>query len=97
MKSFKVTLAALALVGCSPPASIHTVEVEGAPEEVARFVAAEEVRKTGAEVRYQAGADKAVFSLPTSEGQAEMRLRASAAKLAASTQSETSWGVNTDQ
>jgi hypothetical protein len=97
MKSFSIGLVGLALAACSPPSTTHTVEVEGAPEEVARFVAAEEARKTGAEVRYQAGGDKAVFSVPTSEGQSELRLRASSAKLAAKTQSETGWSVNTDQ
>lgn len=91
MKSFKVALTALALVGCSSPSSTHTVEVEGAPGEVARFVAAEEARNAGTEVRYQAGANKAVFSVPTAEAQSGMRLRATAARLAAGTRSATSW------
>jgi N6-adenosine-specific RNA methylase IME4 len=97
MKSFSVALVGLALAACSPPSTTHTVEVEGAPGEVARFVAAEETRKTGADIRYEAGTDKAVFLLPTPEEQSEVMLRASAAKLTAATRSETSWGFNTDQ
>ncbi len=96
MKLFKVALAALALVGCSSPSSTHTLEVEGAPGEVARFVAAEEARNASTEVRYQAGANKAVFSVPTVQAQSEMRLRATAAKLAVGTRSATSWGFNPD-
>lgn len=96
MKSFKVVAAALALAGCSGPSSTHTVEVEGAPGEVARFVAAEEARKGGAEVRYRAGADKAIFSVPNTEIQEQVRLRATAAKLATGTRSATIWAFNAD-
>lgn len=92
MKVLKVALAALALVGCSSESS-HTVAVTGAPDEVARFVAAEEARTGGADVEYRTGGNRAVFSVPTSEAQSEMRLRASAARLAAVTKS-VSWSFS---
>lgn len=92
MKTLKVALVALALVGCSSQSS-HTVAVTGAPDEVARFVAAEEARTGGADVDYRAGGNRAVFSVPTSEAQSGMMLRASAAELASETRS-TSWSFS---
>lgn len=92
MKTLKVALAALALAGCSSQSS-HTVAVTGAPDEVARFVAAEEARPGGAEVDYRAGGNRAVFSVPTSEAQSGVMLRASAAALASETRS-TSWSFS---
>ena len=90
MRVFKVALAALALSGCSAQSSTHTLAVTGAPEAVARFVAAEEARAGVTDVRYRSGGKRAVFSVPTSEAQTEMRLRASAASLAAEEKSA-SW------
>ncbi len=92
MKAFKVALAALALVGCSSRSS-HTVTVTGSPEEVARFVAAEQALPGDAAVKYRTGGNSAVFSVPASEAQSEMRLRASAAELAAETKSK-SWSFS---
>ena len=92
MKTLRVALAALALVGCSSESS-HTVAVTGSPEAVARFVAAEEARSGGTAVKYRPGGNSAVFSVPTSEAQSEMRLRASAAELAAETKS-ISWSFS---
>jgi uncharacterized protein YceK len=92
MKVLKIALAALALVGCASESS-HTVAVTGSPEEVARFVAAEEARTGGAAVKYRTGGNSAVFSAPTSEAQSEMTLRASAARLASETKS-TSWSFS---
>tara|TARA_R110000787_G_scaffold274019_1_gene381910 strand:- start:89 stop:379 length:291 start_codon:yes stop_codon:yes gene_type:complete len=95
MKSFTVALVALVLAGCSS-SSTHTVDVEGAPDEVARFVAAEEARNAGAEVRYRTGENKAVFSVPTSRAQSEMMLRADAARLQVGTKSASSWSFSSD-
>lgn len=92
MKALKVALVALALVGCSSRSS-HTVAVTGAPDEVARFVAAEEARTGGTDVTYRTGGNRAVFAVPTSEAQSEMMLRATAAELASETRS-TSWSVS---
>ena len=92
MKALKVALVALALVGCSSKSS-HTVAVTGAPDEVARFVATEEARTGGADVKYRTGGNRAVFSVPTSEAQSDMTLRARAAELAAETKS-TSWSFS---
>lgn len=90
MKSFKVALAALALSGCSAQSSTHTLAVTGSPEEVARFVAAEEAREGVTDVKYRSGGKRAVFFVPTSHAQTDMRLRASAARLAAEEKSA-SW------
>lgn len=92
MKALKVALVALALAGCSSQTS-HTVAVTGLPDEVARFVAGEEARTGGADVKYRAGGNRAVFSVHTSEAQSEMMVRASAAELASETKS-TSWTVS---
>lgn len=90
MRLLKVALAALALAACSAQSATHTVAVTGAPQEVARFVAAEEARAGVTDVKYRPGRNRAVFSVPTSDAQTEMWLRASAARLAAEERS-TSW------
>lgn len=92
MKTFKVAVAALALAGCSSQSS-HTVAVTGAPDAVARFVAAEEARTGGAEVDYRVGGARAVFTVPTAEAQSGMMHRAVAAELASETKS-TSWSFS---
>jgi len=92
MKALRVALAALALVGCSSESS-HTVTVTGSPEAVAGFVAAEEARPGVTAVKYRTGGNSAVFSVPTSEAQSGMRLRASTAELAAETRS-VSWSFS---
>lgn len=87
----KVSLAALVLAGCS--SSTHTVEVEGEPQAVELFVMAEQTRNTDTSVRYQVGETRAEFSVPTVEEQSAMRLRASAARLGATTRSATTWTI----
>jgi hypothetical protein len=61
---------------------------------VARFVAAEEARAGVIDVKYRSGGDRAEFSVPTTEDQTAMRLRAAAARLAAETKSA-SWNFST--
>lgn len=89
----KIALAALALAACG--AKSHTLAVEGEPEAVARFVAAEEARPGEVDVRYKPGGRRATFSVPNEQIQTEMRLRAAVARLAA-TETSVVWNVSTD-
>jgi hypothetical protein len=93
MKMFKAALAALALAGCGSQS--HTLAVEGEPDAVARFVAAEEARAGEVDVRYGSGGRRAEFSVPDEDAQTAMRLRAAAARLAA-TESSVVWSFSTD-
>ena len=95
MKAFRAGLAALFLVGCSSSNSTRTVEVNGAPGEIARFVTAEKGRDSSADVTYRTGESRAVFSVSTSEAQSEITDRATAARLAVVTKS-TSWAFTSD-
>lgn len=93
MKMLKVVLAALALAGCTSKSS-HTLAVEGEADAVARFVAAEEARPGKVDVSYRTGGQTAEFSVLTPEAQTEMRLRASAANLAATESKSVVWNFS---
>jgi uncharacterized lipoprotein YmbA len=71
----------LTLVGCSSQTSQPTLEVHGAPDDVARFVTAEKVRVDGIDVVHRNGEGKAVFVARNSDQQYEISRRAIAARL----------------
>lgn len=81
MKSLLAPALALALVGCAAQSPQATVQVRGAPVEVATFVTAERARDGEVDVAYQNGEDSAVFVARTSDEHYQISRRAIEARL----------------
>ena len=92
MKRLGIAMATLVLAGCTSNSS-HTLEIEGDPDAVARFVDAEKARPGGVEVRYQSGGQGAHFTVQTAEAQSEMVRRATAANLDVTETRSVDWSI----